>query len=318
MMKKLSLGIDIGGTKLAVALVDEFGKVKNIKTVHDHIGRSDDDLIDYINELSNKILTEEKLSINDISGLGLCFPGHIRYKEGITVLASNFSNFKHYPLKAKLEGKLGINVVVDNDANCQAYADHKFGAGKGFDDMVFITVSTGIGGGIIINNKLYRGMTGSAGEFGHMIIDYTGGHKCTCNNRGCWNISSAGVNLKLTAEKYLKKGIKSSIVANKDDIDGTKLSQGWRDKDPLCTAIVEEYVQYIAIGLSNVFQILNPPIIVLGGGLMKIGDGFLNKIREKFKELAGSMLVEEMLIELTNLNGNAAVIGAAAIAMDEE
>ena len=317
-MTKLSLGIDIGGTKLAVALIDEFGKVKNIKIVHDHVGRSDSELIDYIVELSNDILSEEKLSINEIFGLGLCFPGHIRYKEGITVLASNFSNFKNYPLKAKLEEKLGINVVVDNDANCQAYADHKFGAGRGFDDMVFITVSTGIGGGIIINNKLYRGMTGSAGEFGHMIIDYTGGHDCTCNNKGCWNVCSAGVNLKLTAEKYLKKGIKSNIVANKDDIDGAKLSQGWKDKDPLCTAIVEEYIQYIAIGLSNVFQILNPPIVVLGGGLMKIGDDFLNKIKKKFKELAGSMLIEDMVIKATKLNGNAAVIGAAALVMDEK
>jgi glucokinase len=183
--------------------------------------------------------------------------------------------------------------------------------------MIFITVSTGIGGGIIINNKLYRGMTGSAGEFGHMIIDHTGGHMCTCNNRGCWNISSAGVNLKLTAEKHLQKGIKSNIISNKNEIDGAKLSEGWKNEDPLCTEIVEEYIQYIAIGLNNVFQILNPPIIVLGGGLMKIGDDFLNKIKEKFKELAGNMLVEEMEIQLTKLNGNAAVIGAAALAMDE-
>jgi len=222
---KLSLGIDIGGTKLAVALVDEFGKIKNIKIVHDHIGRSDSNLIDYISELTNSLLSEEKLTIKEISGIGLCFPGHIKYKEGVTILASNFTNFRNYPLKAKLEEKLGIKVVVDNDANCQAYADHKFGAGKNYDDMVFITVSTGIGGGIIINNKLYRGMTGSAGEFGHMIIDYTGGHMCTCNNRGCWNISSAGVNMKLTAEKYLKKGIKSNIISDKNEIDGAKLSK---------------------------------------------------------------------------------------------
>ena len=314
-MEKISLGIDIGGTKLAIALVNEDGNIINLKIVHDHKGRSDSNLIDYIYSISKEVSEEAGIPLSKVSAIGLCYPGHIKFKEGITITASNFNNFKNYPLKEMLEEKFNKTVVIDNDANCQALAEHSFGAGKGYDDMVFITVSTGIGGGIIINNKLYRGFTGSAGEFGHMIIDHSGGNQCTCNNKGCWNICSAGVNLNTTAQKLKDQGIISEYISEKTELTGQLLKQGWENNDPLCTAIIDEYINYIAIGLNNIFQILNPPTIVMGGGLMKLGQNFLDKIILQFKKIAGDMLVDELRIVSTKLSGNAAAIGAAAMAI---
>ncbi len=319
--KKISLGVDVGGTKLAVALMDETGKLLAKNIVYDHIDKNEDDLVKHIYLLANDLLKENKIQIKDLSGIGVCFPGHVRFNEGCVITTSNLKGFKNYPLKAKLEAHFGVNVVVDNDANCQAYAEYKFGAGSAFSDVIFITVSTGIGGGLIINDKLYRGITGTAGELGHMTIDHSSDLECTCGNKGCWMACSCGMFLNRAVKRHLEKGLTSDCITiedvNSGKLDGHMIRIGLDQDDKLCKTVIAEYAEYIATGLYNIFQIFNPPIVILGGGLMKLGDRFVSQIKDKFKLRVKDMMHDEMLIRLTELEGNAGVIGAAAIAMDE-
>ena len=319
---RISLGIDVGGTKLAVAIVDESGKLLAKNIVYDHVDKNEEDFIKHIYLLAEDLLRENSLTIADIDSIGLCFPGHIRFSEGTVITTSNLKGFKNYPLKHKLEKYFGKKVIVDNDANCQAYAEYKFGAARGFDDMIFITVSTGIGGGIIINNKLYRGMSGTAGEFGHMVIEHDSDSACTCNNKGCWMACSCGMFLARSVKKHLENGAESKLITfadvNSGKVDGQMIKLGLDQNDKLCQTVASEYADYIATGLNNIFQIFNPPLVVLGGGLMKLGEEFMAQIRSNFNERVKGMMHDQMLIRLSGLEGNAGVIGAAAIAMDEE
>lgn len=157
-------------------------------------------------------------------GIGVVFPGHIRSSEGICITTSNLSaGFKEYPLKAKIEERFdNITVYVDNDANAQAYAEYMYGAGKGTKDMVFVTVSTGgVGAGIIVDGKLYRGMTGTAGEIGHTVIDVHSDRQCTCGNYGCLMTNSCGMFLPTMANAHLEKGIISKNGVTIDNCDET-------------------------------------------------------------------------------------------------
>ncbi|MFH2116079.1 MAG: ROK family protein, partial [Spirochaetota bacterium] len=207
----------------------------------------------------------------------------------------------------------------DNDANGQTLGEHRYGAGIGVDHMVFMTISTGVGGGIIIHGKLYRGMTGTAGEFGHMIVDTSGGGLCTCGNRGCLMGSASGLALpqaaRKTAEHLAAKGRSAQLPTNckdYDDLDGEQLGAGCGDNE-LCREIVEVFARYIGIGLYNVFQTLNPTMVVLGGGLMNLPDFFFQDASRICYELAGNMMLERMAIKRGILGTRAGILGASAL-----
>ena len=160
-------------------------------------------------------------------------------------------------------------------------------------------------------------MTGSAGEFGHMIIEKGSDKECTCGNKGCWLACSSGKFINRTAKELIKKGFKSELITpealDKNEVDGILIRHGFFENDELCKAIISEFSHYMAVGLLNIFHIFNPPIVIFGGGLMKIGEEFLKQIQDKFKALARNMIHDEMIIKLTELEDNAAVLGAAAI-----
>ncbi len=321
-MNKIGLGIDLGGTKLAVAIIKEDGEIIDKIVVHDHIGLSEGKVVRYIYDLSVNLLAENKLRINDICGAGVCFPGHLNFKEGKTITTSNLKGFKNYPLRKELETLFNSKIFVDNDANLQAYGENKYGAGRGFDDMIFVTISSGIGAGLILNGKLYRGTVGTAGEVGHMIVDYNNQSQCTCGNRGCWMAHVGGIALPGIAKRYLSNGLKSSVISDEDvlngKISGKTLKIGLEKKDEFCNRIVSDFSLYSAIGLHNIIQIFNVPLIVLGGGLLNLGEFFLDDIRNKFSTLARDMISEEVVINKVELGEWSGVLGAAALAFDSE
>jgi len=211
-------------------------------------------------------------------------------------------------------------VILDNDANAQAVGEHKFGAGKAYEDMIFVTISTGIGAGIIINGKPYRGMTGTAGEFGHSIVEPQSELVCTCGNRGCIMACACGMALPYLFEKKLKEGMDTKIKMppnfNISKINGQTLKKGLDMDDPLSKAVITDSAYYVGVGLYNLFQTLNPPLIVLGGGLTNWGEFYLDKIKETFYELAGNMLHDPIEITLSKIIGDAGVIGAAALSLE--
>jgi glucokinase len=318
--KKYRIGVDLGGTKLAAGVVDAAGRMVGESVTYDHKGLVEEEVLDLIERNIDAALSAARSGRAEVKGVGLLFPGHIRWPEGVTLVTSNLPGFKLFPLRERMEARLGLPCLADNDANAQALGEYRYGAGIGVDPMVFMTVSTGIGGGIVIDGKLYRGFTGTAGEFGHMIVDASGGGRCTCGNRGCLMSLASGIRLPETARRVADRlageGACADLPDGCDDfasLDGTSLASGCADGNELCRAVVEEYARYVGIGMYNIFQILNPRGIVLGGGLMNLPDFFFDSAVATCHELAGDMMYDRMEVKRGLLGGKAAIIGAAAL-----
>ena len=314
-------GVDIGGTKCSIALIDEDGKILDKIYTCAHVEEKEEDgMVNMVAGHVKELLQRNQVKESDLPALGVGCAGHIRFKDGVIITTSNLEGFDNYPLRDKLQAHFEIPVILDNDANAQAVGEHKFGAGKGYEDMIFVTISTGIGAGLIINGKPYRGMTGTAGEFGHSIVEPNSELVCTCGNRGCIMACACGLALPHLFEKKLKEGVETKIKMppnfNVSKINGQTLKKGLDMDDPLSKAVITDSAYYVGIGLYNLFQILNPPLIVLGGGLTNWGEFYLDKIKETFYELAGNMIHDPIEITLSEIIGDAGVIGAAALSLE--
>lgn len=316
-MKKILCGVDIGGTKLSVALVDQTGKMLDVSTEFDHAEKSEQGLTDQVSASIKKLLLKNKLEESDLLGIGIGCAGHIRFKDGIIITTSNLKGFKNYPLRDAVQAQFNVPVILDNDANAQAFGEFRFGAGKGYSDMIFLTISTGIGAGIIINNRLYRGLTGTAGEFGHTIVEPESELTCTCGNRGCLMAVACGMALPHLFQEKINAGMESKLDLPSGfeyaQVDGKLLKRGLRMDDPVSKAIIADSGRYVGIGIYNIFQALNPPLIVLGGGLLSWGDFYMEQIRATFNEYVRDMIFDPMDIRVSEIGCHAGVIGAAAL-----
>ena len=320
-MPGLLCGVDIGGTKCSIALIDEEGSILDKIYTCAHVEEEEEDgMVKMVAGHVKELLQRNQVNESDLPAIGVGCAGHIRFKDGVIITTSNLEGFNNYPLRSKLQAHFEIPVILDNDANAQAVGEHKFGAGKGYEDMIFVTISTGIGAGLIINGKPYRGMTGTAGEFGHSIVEPQSDLVCSCGNRGCIMACACGMALPYLFEKKLKEGMDTKIKMppnfNISKINGQTLKKGLDMDDPLSKAVITDSAYYVGVGLYNLFQTLNPPLIVLGGGLTNWGEFYLDKIKETFYELAGNMLHDPIEITLSKIIGDAGVIGAAALSLE--
>lgn len=319
-MRKVLCGVDIGGTKLSTALVTQDGIILDKIFDCDHVDKPEAQLVEQVAGNIKKLVRNNNLNESDLLGIGIGCAGHMRFRDGIVITTSNLKGFKNYPLRDTLQSYFSVPVILDNDANAQAYGEFKFGAGKGYNDMVFLTISTGIGAGIIINNRLYRGTTGTAGEFGHTIVEPGSDLTCTCGNRGCLMACACGMALPHLFEQKTRAG-RISLLNLPEPVDYTKingklLKQGLDMDDAVSKEIILDSGYYVGIGLYNIFQALNPPLIVLGGGLMSWGDFYLNQINKTFYELARDMIFDPVEIKVSSIGADAGIIGAASLALE--
>lgn len=321
-MKKYLIGIDLGGTKLAIGLVSLEGKLIDEVVTYQHVEKCCDAIVEDMAVFTNALLDKNGVTLKDVLGLGVVFPGHIRSGEGVCITTSNLSaGFEGYPLKNKLEERFdGIHIFVDNDANAQAYAEFVYGAGRGSTDMIFVTISTGVGAGIIIDKKLYRGITGTAGEIGHTVVDAHSKRRCTCGNHGCLMTSSCGMFLPVMAKEHLLKGVKSTqgvTVENcHETVTGQSVKVGLTNGDPLSEAIMKESAETIGLALYNLHQLYNPEIFVLGGGLMNWGQPYLNAIKKTFHQMADRTLFDPVDIVVSAIGSDAGILGASSLPME--
>jgi glucokinase len=319
-MKKLLCGVDLGGTKLSVGLVEQRGKLVDKLVAYDHTRKNEEELILQIHGLVRQLLERNRTEENDILGIGVGFAGHLRFKDGMVITSSNFPGLriKNFPIRKAIQEQFSVPVIVDNDANAQGYAEFRFGAGVPYDTVIFLTLSTGIGAGLVLEGKLYRGMTGTAGEFGHTIVEPTSDLLCGCGNHGCLFALAAGQSLPQLVKKKLDRGMKTGLRINSlEQIDGRLIKQGLDSDDELAKTVVLECADYVGIGIYNLFQIFNPPVIVLGGGLINWGPLYLDRIRQKFYGLARDMLFDPIGIALSKLGSDAGLIGAAALLLEQ-
>ncbi|MDA3958605.1 ROK family protein [Oceanispirochaeta sp.] len=321
MSKKLICGVDLGGTKLSAGLFRQDGTLVGKETVYDHRDEQWDEILIIIADLVKRVMRSCSVEPDDILGIGVALAGHIHFKKGVIVTVSNFvHNIYDYPFVDKLSVLLpGMRIILDNDANAQAFGEFKFGAGRGYHDLVFVTVSTGIGGGIIVNDKMLRGKVGTAGEVGHTIIDIDSDVKCTCGNYGCAMALASGLFFPELYRRQLRKGLKSTIgitEASADKMDGQSIEEGMKKGDPICRVIVEDSADVVGSTLYNIYKTLDPELVILGGGLMSFGEDYMNRIQHRFLSHTYEMMAEEMEIKLAETGRDAGLIGAAALVLE--
>lgn len=310
------LGIDLGGTNIAVGVVDENFKIVGRGKMKTNAPRPADEICDDMATAVKMAVEDAGLTMDDIDTIGIGAPGSINPHTGMIAVSNNLQ-FEKVPMGPMLKERLGRDVFIENDASAAAYGEFLAGAGRGTEDMVAITLGTGVGGGIIIGGKLFSGSNLAGGELGHTVI-VQGGEQCTCGRKGCWEAYASATGLiKLT---------KASMEANPDskmwelcdgDINnasGRTAYDGMRANDEAAKEVVKKYEEYVACGITNMVNIFQPEVLCIGGGISKEGDTLLAPIVEKVTVERFTKNVEKQtVVKIAELGNDAGIIGAAYI-----
>jgi glucokinase len=307
------LAVDVGGTKMIVAVVLPDGKIVSRRY---YLTLADEGAGAVINRLSsaiNRSIGRARRRIAEPIGIGIAIAGVLDTGRGVVTTSPNLPGWRNVPLKDVIAARSGLPAYLINDASAAALGEHRFGAGRGFDNLLFLTVSTGIGGGIIINGELYSGADGCAGELGHMTIEPSG-PRCHCGNFGCLEALASGWAITREAVTRINRGEKSSInelAGGVDNITAEIVAAAARRGDSLAADIIAKAANYLGIGLANLVNIFNPELIIIGGGLSKMGNMLLKPARGLIKERAFRLPAQSVRIVRARLGSNAGIIGAA-------
>lgn len=307
------MGIDVGGTSIKGLIVDENGKIISENFVP---LRTDEDLADNIEELADNLVQTTGIVFSKISGIGVCCPGLIDTTTGTVVFAGNLK-LKDYPLKKLLAEKFRIRVEVCNDGNAAALGEAKFGAGKGYKNSIMVTLGTGVGGGIVLDGKLFEGNKGAGTEVGHMVIE-KGGYHCTCGRRGCFEVYCSARALTNRTKWAMEEDTGSEMwkTYNYETADGRTAFE-YMDTDRTAKQVVDWYVSHLACGIANLANIFRPEIVMIGGGVAAQGSRLTAPLQKLVdKELFGGVEFAPVKIECASLGNRAGAYGAAALLMD--
>ena len=312
-----AIGVDIGGTKVAAGLVDTDGRVlQRSRRETPHRSKSPQVVEDTIAEVISELR-----DYREAIAVGIGAAGFVDATQSSVLFAPHLS-WRHEPLRDAMRRRVGLPVVVENDANAALWAEWRFGAAQGEDNVVCVNLGTGIGGGVLVDGQLYRGRYGVAGEFGHMQV-VAGGHRCECGNRGCWEQYASGNALVREARELALAG--SPVAHNLLDLvegDATRLTgpmvtAAAKDGDAAAVELFEEIGRWLGVGLANLAAAFDPGLFVIGGGVSDAGELLLNPAREAFRrQLTGRGFRPEARIVRAQLGNEAGLIGAADLARD--
>lgn len=312
----LAIGVDVGGTNITAGVVNAQARILSRCTVQSHSGRPPDEVIQAVIEAIAAALDGVGLALDAVSGVGLGFAGHVNGAEGLVLTSSNLPAWDRHPLRDILQERLGAPVRLENDANCAAWAEYRFGAGRGSRTMCYVTFSTGFGAGIVIDGKLYTGATGTAGEIGHTVVD-PDGPLCTCGKRGCVMAYACGMAISRMACERLESGeptlLQDLCGTTPSHVSGEVVAEAAGRGDAVAQEIMSIAGYYFGIGLSTIVQVLNPDCIVIGGGLMQAGDLVMKPAVQALNANIHPVLVDSAKIVPSALGEDAGLIGAGAL-----
>ena len=311
------LAIDLGGTKIITAIVSPQGEVMAKEHYPTLAGEGPQPVIDRILSAIDHLLRASNIDPSQLAGISIAAAGAIDPSRGLVTLSPNLPGWCDIPLRDMVRDKYRLDTFLLNDASAAALGEHRFGAGRGIDNLIYITVSTGIGGGIIINGRLYSGPCGSAGEVGHMTID-TNGTRCSCGNIGCWETLASGTAMAREAIRRINRGEKSSLTemveGRIESITAEKVSTAAQGGDPLALEVISRAANYLGVGMVNLVNIFNPEMIIVGGGMAQMGDLLLQTARQMVKQRAFQLSARAVRIVPARLGDSAGVLGAALFA----
>lgn len=312
-MKKYSIGIDLGGTKILIGLVNiETGEVITSVKKKTKKDKGPKNIIRKMVDGIEELLEESNVTVDEVSSIGVGAAGQVDRESGILIAAANLDCYD-LNIKEKIQEKFNLPVYLGNDVEIAAIGELKFGAARNYDDVLCIFVGTGVGSAIIKDGRIVKGSTGTAGEFGHIIVDLNG-RPCACGAHGCLEAYASRSAIERRIEGALKKGRNSVILdymENGKSITSHMIQEAIDRKDELVTQCVDEAAEYLSGGIASAINFINPRLIILGGGLIEASDYFYQKVIKKAK--AKSLPVPAAKIEFKKaaLGDFSGVVGAA-------
>lgn len=315
MAGRLMIGIDLGGTNIKGAVVDEAGHIVTAHSIETRSELGFAKVAGRIADLAKHLL--KQVSGQEVIGIGIGAPGPLSHAEGIIYRAPNLPGSENYPLAKELREKLNRPVSLENDANAAAYGEFLAGAGAKYDSMVLLTLGTGVGGGVVLDGQLLRGQFESAGEVGHMIV-VPNGRPCPCHQKGCLEryASANAIGERLTeAVQAGETSLLSSRIESGAKVSSHDVLNAREAGCSLAARIWDEACLYLAVACVNLQHLINPQLIVMAGGLINAGDELLEPVKQHFDEHSWRIGNDRPEIALATLHTDAGVIGAAGLAV---
>ncbi|AYZ73199.1 ROK family protein [Fusobacterium necrophorum] len=310
-------GVDLGGTNTKIGLCNEEGKILHSSSIKTDSIHGVEDTLKRIWLEIQKQLTEEKLKREDLSGIGIGIPGPVK-NQSIVGFFANFPWEKNMNLKEKMETLTGIRTLVDNDVNVIAQGEAIFGAAKGHKSSITVALGTGIGGGIFVDGRLISGMTGAGGEIGHMKL-VPDGKLCGCGQKGCFEAyaSATGMIREALSRLYVNKlnALYEKFQGNYETLEAKDIFEAAAAGDVFSQEIVDYEAEYLAMGIGNLLNIINPEVVVLGGGIALAKEQILEPMKQKIRKYALEITLENLEIKTGVLGNEAGILGAAALFM---
>lgn len=318
--KKWIVGVDLGGTNIVVGLLPmEGGEVLGLRNLPTESQRGPKFVVNRIVEMVEgaiaEVLKEQGGTRDQIAGVGIGSPGPLDRKAGMVINTPNLG-WRNFPLRDLISNAVHLPATLDNDANCATYGEWWLGAGKDVDNLVGLTLGTGIGGGIVLGGQIYHGASDIAGEIGHMTIDSTG-RRCKCGNYGCLEAYASGPAIALRAVEGIEVGVETVLTemvnGKLEDITAATVYEGVVAGDPYATEVMKDTAKFLGAGIANLLNVLNPDMVVIAGGVTRAGDHLFIPVRAEVRRRAFKSAEERCRIVSGELPGTAGVVGAAAV-----
>ncbi len=313
-MKKYVIGIDLGGTKISTALSTFEGEVVEKVVIPTNAKEGEIPVLNRIIGTVESVLEQAKVDVAEVETIGIGSPGPLDAKKGVIISTPNLP-FKDFNVTKPLMDKFDVPVYLDNDANVATIGEFMFGAGKGKSNVVYFTVSTGVGGGAVLNGNIYRGNTCNALEIGHTTVA-PNGPRCNCGNVGCLEALASGTAIGKRGMEAVATNVETSLKSY-EKVTSYEVFKEAEKGDQVAMDIVEDALNYLGIGVANAVSIFDPEVIIIGGGVTQVGDILFNKVREVVKKRCFKSMVEACEIVPAGLGTDAGVMGAVALAILE-
>ena len=318
MSKTYAIGVDVGGTKVAAGLVDSTGAIVCQTKAPMVVTKTAADGLACVQQAIEAVLRGKEDVRDRIAGIGIGTPGPLDPRRGIVIHPRNLPCWRDFPLTEEIARAFGIPARLDNDANAAALGEALWGAGAGYRNVFCFTVGTGIGTGIVMDRRIYHGRTGNAAEGGHVSIDYRG-PQCNCGKRGCIEAYCAGPAIARRARERIAEGCASSsriaaLVNNKlDAIQTETVAEAYRQGDALATALFEETADLLAVWLGTVIDLIEPDVIIMGGGVAEILSSFRGRISQRLPQWTINPHSPEIPLLMAKYGAEAGIVGTAAL-----
>jgi glucokinase len=307
--------IDLGGTNLRAVVATRDGDIKGEVIVAAGADEGPERVIDRMVETQASAASDAGVALADLRGVGIASPGALDLIRGVVHEAPQLPGWDGVPLVEIMRERLGVPVLLENDANANALGENRFGAGAGTRHMIYLTISTGVGGGIIIDNRIYHGATGAAGELGHVVVQYEGA-RCLCGENGCLEAYASGTGIVWRAEDLIDSGEARSLQRLQRESGGLTakvLAGAARSGDRHAKALFDDAGLYLGIALADFVNIFNPEAIVLGGGVATgAGDLFLERAEATMRQLARKEPLKYVRVERATLGDRSGTLGMIA------